>query len=260
MPGPFFERSCFVVSPFGVSDEERSRYQHLLDNLIKPAVDSANLGLLVVRGDEIPGPGSFVRDVLGYLAHAYVVIADLSAPNANVFYELGVRHALTPRTILMADRMEAIPSDLREYRAVVYGSSSPEQVKLRLVESLRDIAAHPDQPDNPVWGHLRIPNLPEDLRQTFIARRIGAGDTQALILRYIEKAAISNRKKSAATAVTERELRKRFSMGGTELYYRLEQLRLLGFLEKTSLAPEHGFTYDVSSAYWREISPDSGAH
>ena len=251
-----FEKTCFVVSPFGADDAQRNHFRVVLDDLIRPAVESADLGLRVFRADDSNASGSFVREILKYLAQSHSVIADLSGRNANVFYELGIRHALSPRTILIAGHIDDIPSDLREYRALVYGSPiRAEEFKAQLQAALREIGEHPDRPDNPVWGHLRIPSLPDDLRQTFGARRISIGNTQVNLLLYIERAATKQRRAALPTAVTESELKSRFKMSGTELYYRLEQLRLLGFLVKTP-APGGalGFTYDLSAAYWRELS------
>ena len=247
--------TCFVVSPFGVDDAERAHFSLVLNHLIRPAVDAAHLGLQVFRADESNAAGSFVREILEYLAQAHSVIADLSGRNANVFYELGVRHALSPRTILIAGLVEDIPSDLREYRTLVYGSPiQRDPFKAQLQAALREIAENPDRPDNPVWGHLRSPSLPDDLRQTFGARRISVGDTQARLLLHIERVATTNRVRGLQTAVTESELRSRFRMSGTELYYRLEQLRLLGFLVKTRADERSEFNYDISPAYWRELS------
>jgi hypothetical protein len=250
-----FENTCFVVSPFGTDDTDRKHFRFVLDDLIRPAVEATNLGLRVFRADESSASGSFVREIVGYLAQAHSVIADLSGRNANVFYELGIRHALSPRTILIAGRVDDIPSDLREYRALVYGSPvRADPFKAQLQAALREIAENPDRPDNPVWGHLRIPSLPDDLRQTFGARRISIGETQASLLLHIERAAAKSRRAGSPAAVTESELRSKFSMNGTELYYRLEQLRLLGFLVKARAPHGSGFTYDLSPAYWREIS------
>ena len=245
---------CFVVSPFGASAEEGTAYATVLAELIVPAVESAGLGLKVVRGDEFTISGSFLKDVLEYLAGAWLVIADLSGRNPNVFYELGVRHALSPRTILIADRADEIPSDLREYRALVYGPPTPpDAFRNRLRTAVQEIAANPERPDNPVWGHLRIPSLPDDLRQTFGARRIGVGETQARLLLYIERAAAQARAAGTTAPIPEDKMRKQFQMSGTELYYRLEQLRLLGFLVKSRDAADVQFAYDLSPAYWREL-------
>ena len=208
------------------------------------------------RADESSATGSFVREILEYLAEAHSVIADLSGRNANVFYDLGVRHALE----------SAHHPDRGSRGGYSFGSPRVSSDRLRisvradpfkaqLQAALREIAQNPDRPDNPVWGHLRIPSLPDDLRQTFGARRISVGDTQARLLLHIEQTATKNRRSGTATALSESELRSRFKMNGTELYYRLEQLRLLGFLVKTHVSERSEFTYDLSPAYRRELSP-----
>jgi hypothetical protein len=223
-------RQCFVVSPIGEQGTERfETFRGVLDRLIRPAIETSNLDLRVIRADEIHRPGSFIRDVLEYLAGAYLVIVDLTGQNANVFYELGVRHALSPRTILIARATTDIPADLREYRTLIYSGSveDDEKFRERLRTYLEAIEKEPDAPDNPVLSWLKLPRVPDDLRQSFTARLANAGSRQRDILRFIETATAAS-----GTSVSQRDVTSRFEKSDTEIYYRLEQLRLLGFLAK----------------------------
>jgi hypothetical protein len=49
-----------------------------------------------------------------------VVIADMTDRNPNVFYELGVRHALRNATVLVAQDLQDVPFDLRHFAAIQY--------------------------------------------------------------------------------------------------------------------------------------------
>ncbi len=49
--------------------------------------------------DEVAGPGIVFEDMKRQLAEAQIVIAEITAPNQNVFYELGFAHALNKPTI-----------------------------------------------------------------------------------------------------------------------------------------------------------------
>jgi hypothetical protein len=73
-----------------------------------------------------------------------------------VFYELGVRHALRPRTILIAQSIDDIPSDLREYRTIVYDTSAKGAADFfaRLRKLLSEIQKEPERPDNPVLDRI----------------------------------------------------------------------------------------------------------
>ena len=85
--------SCFVVMPIGtqtyngvtVSENElRKRY----DYIIKQAIQAADSTLEVIRADEELNPGSMSNDIFMKLMHSKYVIADITYPNPNVFYEL----------------------------------------------------------------------------------------------------------------------------------------------------------------------------
>src|SRR6266536_3986727 len=118
---PTLDRICFVISPIGREGTEvHDRFKEVLEFMIRPAVKEAGAGLEVLRADDIQRAGSFIKDILEYVSGAWIIIADLTSQNPNVFYELGVRHSLSPRTILIAQNLDDIPSDLREYRTIIY--------------------------------------------------------------------------------------------------------------------------------------------
>ena len=98
--------TCFVIMPIGTQTlgdititEQQLREKY--DFIIKNAVIKANPSLEVIRADEELNPGSISNDIFTKLMHAQFVIADITYPNPNVFYELGIRHAIKPGTILI---------------------------------------------------------------------------------------------------------------------------------------------------------------
>lgn len=144
---------CFVISPIGKSGTKTFQtFRDALDFVIRPALEGSDYELQVIRADDIERPGSFIKDILENLLNSFLVIADLTGQNPNVFYELGVRHALSPRTILIAQSMDDIPSDLREYRTIIYDTSAKgaADFKKRLEKFLAEIYDTPQRPDNPV--------------------------------------------------------------------------------------------------------------
>ncbi len=132
------------------------RFKNVLEYVIKPAVKNSGYKLKLVRADDVHRAGSFIKDILELLLSSFVVIADLTDQNPNVFYELGVRHALSARTILIAQDISFIPSDLREYRTITYEDSAKGtavfQEKLR--RFLLEIYEQPERHDNPVLDRL----------------------------------------------------------------------------------------------------------
>jgi len=119
--------------PFGVRkpdrlhDAESIDFDFVYNNLIRPAAKAARFK--AVRIDELVEPGSITNQYLKELLEADLVLADISVPNANVYYELGVRQAIsTGSTILIALEGSQIPFDLATQRVFFYGLL-PEQLK-----------------------------------------------------------------------------------------------------------------------------------
>src|SRR5262245_48355995 len=98
---------CFVVMGFGKKTDYSKKPRTLdLDRtyeaIIVPAVKDA--GLEPIRADKVKHSGVIDQPMYELLLQADLVIADISTANPNALYELGVRHALRPRsTIIMKE-------------------------------------------------------------------------------------------------------------------------------------------------------------
>jgi hypothetical protein len=79
-----------------------------------------NLGLNVARADNFFTNGSIMADVWTALNHATMIIADCTGRNPNVFYEIGIAHALGKETILVSQSVDDVPFDLRHLRVIEY--------------------------------------------------------------------------------------------------------------------------------------------
>jgi hypothetical protein len=156
---------CFVIMPFGnrlVDPRRASELDLLYDELIKPAIESVTVPgrpterLICHRGDKECAPGEIITHIVENLVLADIAIADLSGRNPNVFYELGVRHAVNDNTILIAQAEEEIPFDLRGQRYIIYQCDFEGGVRLRnaLVRTVEDILKAPRKIDNPVRRYL----------------------------------------------------------------------------------------------------------
>jgi hypothetical protein len=91
------------------------------------------------------------------LYSANLVIADLTDKRSNVFYELGVRHTLQHRTVLISQRLDDIPSDLHGYACVEYdwkSDSGQTAFTARIREILAVVESDPDRADNPIADFL----------------------------------------------------------------------------------------------------------
>lgn len=104
--------TAFVLMPFG------GAFDALFDKLIAPALQRA--GYEVTRADNVIDQRNVLRDIVSGIDEAHLIVADLTGLNANVFYELGLAHALGIPTLLITQALDAIPFDLRGYRANEY--------------------------------------------------------------------------------------------------------------------------------------------
>lgn len=154
------KKKCFVIMPVSktkscTSDEWAGIFEHM----IKPAVTGCKLGFDCEQAK--PCTGAFIRDILDGLNRADVVIADLTDKNPNVFYELGIRHTLKNRTILIAQNIKHVPSDLRSYWVVTYKKdlTGANEFKRKVREILREMQKDPEKPDSPVADFLEVKNI-----------------------------------------------------------------------------------------------------
>ena len=114
--------SAFVIMPF---DPE---FDSIYSDLIKPALE--NIGYEVIRADSLVNQHNILKDIVRHIAFANIVVADLTAINPNVFYELGIAHALQKPTILLTQSIDEVPFDLRAYRIITYSTRFDEIKKL----------------------------------------------------------------------------------------------------------------------------------
>jgi len=150
-------RICFVIMPFSQTAScTEDEWTKVFETIFKPAIENAGLGYECRRS--VATRGNIVGGILRDLNDAHVILADLTDRNANVFYELGVRHALTNRTIIVAQRREHIPFDLQSYASHVYNWKSEagkHDFASTIKRVLEEIDVNPERPDNPVSDFLQ---------------------------------------------------------------------------------------------------------
>ncbi|WP_326536153.1 tetratricopeptide repeat protein, partial [Pseudorhodoferax sp.] len=113
---------AFVAMPFGKKngpDGQPIFFNRIYAEYIKPALEAA--GLAVFRADEEQSAGDIRSDMFQELLIADLVLADLTIDNPNVWYELGVRHALRARgVVLVQGPREGTPFDIYTDRKLRY--------------------------------------------------------------------------------------------------------------------------------------------
>ncbi|HEY0406343.1 MAG TPA: hypothetical protein VGC89_11490 [Pyrinomonadaceae bacterium] len=142
------EDFCFVIMPFS------GDFKNIYETAIKTAVEDANLKC--IRADEIEGTFVIHKQMIDRIDRAKVIIADLTGQNANVFYEMGVAHALGNNVILLAQSLQDVPFDLRvckiiNYRNTIGGES---ELKKKIKDAIASLETQPLESSNPVQGFL----------------------------------------------------------------------------------------------------------
>jgi hypothetical protein len=81
------------------------------------------MGFAPYRADDVYHPGLVLEDIIEGLVESEAIVAEITPPNPNVFYELGYAHALRKPTILLAERGRELPFDIRGYRCIFYDNT-----------------------------------------------------------------------------------------------------------------------------------------
>src|SRR4051812_21831551 len=127
---------CFVIAPIGDSGTEiRIRSDKVLKHIIAPA--ATECGYKSLRADHISEPGIITSQVIQHLVEDPLVIADLTGPNANVFYELAVRHAVRMPVVQIIDAAESIPFDVASSRTIRFDYRDLDSAELAGQEIVR---------------------------------------------------------------------------------------------------------------------------
>jgi tetratricopeptide (TPR) repeat protein len=126
---------CFVLMPFGRKQDSTGRvvdFDAVYREIIAPAVTAADLD--PIRADEEQVGGTIHKPMFERLMLCEFAVADVTGANPNVYYELGVRHAIRPRsTVILFAQGTVLPFDIALLRGVAYQTdpsgnpTAPEQ-------------------------------------------------------------------------------------------------------------------------------------
>ncbi len=151
-------------------------FDAIYSELVKPALENA--GYEVDRADSLMNQQNILKDIIRNIAKADLVVAELTALNSNVFYELGIAHALRRRTIMITQSIDDLPFDLKSYRVVPYSARFDEIRELS--KTLTGIAqkARTDSIDfgNPIIDFLPSEHGPENSAKKTQENHIAAKD------------------------------------------------------------------------------------
>jgi|GEM_PF-2484263 len=158
---------CFIIMPISVPPALVDGYHggvqhfaHTLKHLFTPAVETA--GFEAVRPKSV-GTEVIHGDIIAKLQSADIVLCDMSALNANVFLELGVRSALNkPVCMVKDDRTPVVPFDASIVSYHTYNSALDPWVLESEVPKLADhitASAKSCAGKNPLWEYFGLTEI-----------------------------------------------------------------------------------------------------
>lgn len=146
---------CFILMPFGKKKDENGNvidFDKIYNNFIKPSIKES--GLDPIRADEEQTGGIIHKAMYERLMLCEYAVADLSLLNANVFYELGIRHAIRPHsTITLFESGSRLPFDVNFLRSLPYDKElqNLEELKSQLIQKLLNAQSENKDPDSPLF-------------------------------------------------------------------------------------------------------------
>ncbi|HVS46237.1 MAG TPA: TRAFs-binding domain-containing protein [Verrucomicrobiae bacterium] len=170
----------FIAMPFGKKMDQLRRYTVDFDDIyergIKPAV--LRFDVECIRADEERSGGVIHLPMFERLLLAEIAIVDVTLPNPNVYYELGIRHAARPRaTIIIGHSEGTLPFDIAMIRALPYTltdgrleSSDCEAFVDALASRIEHTLAEYHLKDSPLFQmipELQAQSLPHEITDSF---------------------------------------------------------------------------------------------
>jgi hypothetical protein len=140
------EDVCFVLMPF--NPEFRKNYE----SVFCPAIRAANLQPL--RSDEIFGARTVMLDIWRSINTAAVILAEVTGQNPNVFYELGLTHAVGKPAVIVTRSMDDVPFDLKSLRCLPYDVDDPDWGAKLKVDIQRALESVRSEAHVPLFGEI----------------------------------------------------------------------------------------------------------
>ena len=133
--------TCFVMQPFG------GHLGAYYEALFKPAIEKA--GLKPMRADDdIFATGKIMDQIWRGIHQATVLVAELTSKNPNVFYELGLAHALRKPVVLVSSNEDDVPFDLRHIRVILYDQTDPfwgQKLIDKIADNIKSALTDPEE-------------------------------------------------------------------------------------------------------------------
>ncbi|MFN8383654.1 MAG: macro domain-containing protein [Anaerolineales bacterium] len=161
-------KTCFVIMPFGEKkdiDGQPINFDVIYKDFIKDSVEE--LKIKCIRCDEIAEAGWIHSKMFEYIFNADVAVVDITSLNPNVFYELGIRHALKKSvTVLIRKAGTPTPFNIQGFQMLEYKPDDPQNLesgKQKIREFIKNGIAGQvlDSPIYEVLDNLKVERKPK---------------------------------------------------------------------------------------------------
>jgi hypothetical protein len=119
---------CFVLMPF--YPELEPVYKKIQEVVV---IDHK---LSCLRADNIYSVGIIIKEIWDSVQTAQIIISDATGKNPNVFYEMGLAHAIGKDIVIIAQSIEDIPFDLRHRRIIIYDPHRLDELEIKLSKTI----------------------------------------------------------------------------------------------------------------------------
>lgn len=150
----YADLKCFIITPIGGDNTDTRRSaEGVIDTAVIPVLK--NLGFEeknIFVPHRMKSPGSITNQVIKEILEADLVIANLSGLNANVMYELALRHAARKSVIPICHVGTTLPFDIVDQRTIFFVNdiAGARELQIRLADTIPE-ALNEQTSDNPVY-------------------------------------------------------------------------------------------------------------
>ena len=152
--------TAFVIMP----------YDDTFDELYKEFIVAvlSGVGFTVTRADKVISSASIMANIIRGIKESCIVVADLTGGNANVYYELGLAHALHKPVIHLSQDVDGLPFDISGHRVISYSThfSAMEEAKKDLANAAAGVSTGATAFGNPFSDHSRHDVIPTCLKNS----------------------------------------------------------------------------------------------
>ena len=110
-------KTCFVIAPIGEDGSDiRKRSDQIFKHVIEPIAAGHNYRAEMAH--HLSKPGSITTQIVEHILNDDLVVADLTDHNANVLYELAIRHMVRKPVVQLIQKDQKLPFDIAQQRTI----------------------------------------------------------------------------------------------------------------------------------------------